>query len=146
MEDYYIHIGVPQSPRHQSENAVDYRIGKGKNISYQLQSSTQNSLCGISPLSNRKMFISYHQPTFMYGLDTMPVNITDMARMETKYRSVLKHMMSMPDCVSSPMVYLTIGLLPATAQRDLEIMGLLGQLALCDQDDQNVKNIVMHNR
>ena len=75
----------------------------------------------------------------------MPVNITDMARMETKYRSVLKHMMSMPDCVSSPMVYLTIGVLPATAQRDLEIMGLLGQLALCDQDDQNVKNIVMHN-
>ena len=68
-----------------------------------------------------------------------------MAKLETKYRSVLKHMMSMPDCVSSPMVYLTIGVLPAIAQRDLEIMGLLGQLALCDQGDQNVRDIIVNN-
>ena len=145
VKDPYIHIGVPQSPRHQSKNAVDYRISKGQNISYQLQGSTQNSLCGVSPLSNRKMFISYHQPSYIYGLDTMHINITDMARLETKYRKVLKNMLSMPDCVSSPMVYLTIGVLPATAQRDLEIMGLLGQLSMCDNDDQNVRNTIKHN-
>ena len=81
----------------------------------------------------------------MYGLDTMDLNTTDMARLEVKYRKVLKNMMSMPDCMSSPMVYLTIGILPATAQRDLEIMGLLGQLALCDGDDQNVRRIIIHN-
>ena len=54
-------------------------------------------------------------------------------------------MVSMPDCVGSALVYLTMGVLPATAQRDLEILGLLGQLALCDQDDQNVRKIVQHN-
>ena len=43
------------------------------------------------------------------------------------------------------MVYLTIGILPATAQRDLEIMGLLGQLALCDRGDQNVRDIIVNN-
>ena len=51
----------------------------------------------------------------------------------------------MPDCVSSALVYLTMGVLPATAQRDIEILGLLGQLALCDQDEQNVRIIVQHN-
>ena len=145
VEDSYTHIGVPQSPCHQSKNAVDYRITKGDNITYKLQSSTLNTLCGISPISNRKMFLSYHQPSFLYGLDTMPLNSTDMKRLETRYRQTLKHMLSMPDCVSSPLVYLTIGIMPVTAQRDLEILGLLGQLALCDQDEQNVRRIIHHN-
>ena len=80
-----------------------------------------------------------------WHLDTMPINTTDMATLETKYRKVLKNMLSMPDCMASALVYLTMGVLPATAQRDLEILGLLGQLALCDQDDQNVRKIVQHN-
>ena len=54
-------------------------------------------------------------------------------------------MLSLPDCTSSEVVYLSIGVLPATAQRDLEIMGLLGQLALCDMDDQNVGRIITNN-
>ena len=54
-------------------------------------------------------------------------------------------MMSMPDCVSSPLVYLTMGILPATAQRDLEILGLLGQLSMCDQGNQNVRDVILHN-
>ena len=60
VEESYTHIGVPQSPRQQSKHAVDYRITKGQNITYKLQSSTRNTLCGVSPLSNRKMFLSYH--------------------------------------------------------------------------------------
>ena len=114
-------------------------------MSYKLQGSTRNTLCGVSPLSNRKMFLSYHQPSFLYGLDTMPINISDMARVETKYRHTLKNMLSMPDCLSSPLVYLTFGVLPATAQRDLEILGLLGQLAMCDRGDQNVRSTISHN-
>jgi hypothetical protein len=145
VDDSYTHIGVPQSPRHQSKNAVDYRITKGDNMTYKLQSSTLNTLCGISPISNRKMFLSYHQPSFLYGLDTMPLNSTDMKRLETRYRQTLKHMLSLPECVSSPLVYLTIGIMPVTAQRDLEILGLLGQLAICDQDEQNVRRIIHHN-
>ena len=45
----------------------------------------------------------------MYGLDTMHLNTTDMTRLEVKYRKVCKNMMSMPDCVSSPLVYLMTG-------------------------------------
>ena len=61
-----------------------------------------------------------------------------MAKVEVRYRQTLKNMLPLPDCVSTPLVYLSIGVLPATAQRDLDILGLLGQLALSDNDDQNV--------
>ena len=54
---------------------------------------------GISSLSNRKMFISYHQPSFLYRTDTMYLN-------------------------TSAAVYLNIGVMPATAQRDVQILGL----------------------
>ena len=66
----------------------------------------------------------------------MPINTTDMAKLEVKYRKVLKCMMSLPDCVATPLVYLSIGVLPAEAQRDLEILGLLGQL---------VKSVISYN-
>ena len=82
VEDPYVHIGVPQAPFKQSQVMADFRIEKGQNITYKLQGSTKNALLGISPLSNRKMFISYHQPSFLYGTDTMHLNITDMERIE----------------------------------------------------------------
>ena len=144
-DDPYIHIGVPQSPRHQSVNSVAYRITKGQNMVYKLQDSTRNSIRGVSPISNRKIFLSYHQPSFLYGLDTMNINTTDMSKLEVKYRKVLKNMLSMPDCVSSPLVYLSMGVLPATAQRDIDVMGLLGQLAMCDDEKQNVRFVIQHN-
>jgi hypothetical protein len=42
-------------------------------------------------------------------------------------------------------VYLSIGVFPAEAQRDLEILGLMGQLAFCPTELQNIKQIIEHN-
>ena len=75
----------------------------------------------------------------------MPININDMSKLEIKYRKVLKCMMSMPDCTPSALVYLAIGILPAEAQRDLEILSLLGQLAMADEEIQNVLLLIKHN-
>jgi hypothetical protein len=141
VEEHYVHIGVPQAVFKQSQVMADYRIEKGQNMSYKLQGATKNAISGVSPLSNRKMFLSYHQPSFLYGTDTMMMNNTDMERIEIKYRKVLKCMLSLPDCTTSAAVYLNVGVLPATAQRDIEILGLLGQLAVCDGEAQDVKKI-----
>ena len=70
------------------------------------------------------------------------MNATDMECMEIKYRKVLKCMLSLPDCTTSAAVYLCAGVLPATAQRDIETLGLFGQLALCDSEAQNIKTII----
>ena len=48
-------------------------------------------------------------------------------------------MLSLPDCTNYEAVYLSIGVLPATAQCDIEILGLLGQLAMCDTESQSVR-------
>ena len=145
VDEHYVHIGVPQAPKNQSKVIVDYRITKSQDISYKLQCATKNSVSGISPLSNRKMFMSYHQPSFLYGTDTMAINLGDIERLETKYRKTLKCMLSLPDCTSSAAVYLCIGVLPAAAQRDVEILGLLGQLAICDQELQNIRTVIEHS-
>ena len=51
-------------------------------------------------------------------------------------------MLSLPDCTNSRAVYLSIGVLPATAQSDIEILGLLGQLAMCDTESQSVRGVM----
>ena len=64
VNDFYVHIGVPQAQYNQD-------------ITYKMQSATTNSISVISPLSNRKMFLSYHQPNFLYGTETMHINLVD---------------------------------------------------------------------
>ena len=140
VEDYYVHIGVPQATRQQSQTASKYRISKGKDISYKLQDSTKNSLLGISPVANRKMFTCYQQPTYVYGMDTINLNKADIDNLERSYRKVIKHLLCLPDNTPSAAVYLTFGVLPFEAQRDLEVLGLLGQLSVCPEDLQNVKD------
>ena len=145
VDDFYVHIGVPQATRQQSQTASKYRISKGKDISYKLQDSTKNSLLGISPVANRKMFTCYQQPTYVYGMDTINLNKADIDNLERSYRKVIKHLLCLPDNTPSAAVYLTFGVLPFEAQRDLEVLGLLGQLSVCPEDLQNVKSVVRNN-
>ena len=84
----------------------------------------QNALKGISPVSDRKMFISYFQPSFLYGLDTVGINNGDIECLLTSYRSVIKHMLAVPNNKPSCTICLTAGMFPAEAQRDLDILGL----------------------
>jgi hypothetical protein len=146
VDEPYVHIGVPQAPRNQSKVLTDYRIARAQDISYKLQGASKNALSGVSPLSNRKIFVTYHQPSFLYGTDTMSMNEGDLERLESKYRKLLKCRMSLPDCTSSAAIYLNIGVgvLPASAQRNVDILGLMGQLALCDHETQNVRTVIEH--
>ena len=91
------------------------------------------------------MFICSFQPSYLYGLDTLNMNKGDLERLETSYRSVIKHMLAVPDNTPSCSIYLVSGLFPAEAQRDLDVMGLLGQIAICLKDLQNVTKIIHHH-
>ena len=76
--EFYIHLGVVQAPTEQSRLAVDYRLSKGMEMVYLHQGSTKSALSGINPASNRNIILCYDLPTFIYGLDTIPVNLTDL--------------------------------------------------------------------
>ena len=61
------------------------------------------------------------------------------------YRSVMKQMIAVPDNTPSSSIYLVLGILLAEAQRDLDILGLLGHIAVCPLDLKNVKDIISNN-
>ena len=53
--------------------------------------------------------------------------------------------MCLPQGTPSASVYLILGVLPFEAQRDIEILGLFGQISICPSDQQNVRDIIFHN-
>ena len=89
--DFYVHLGVVQAPTNQLKLAVDYRIAKATEIVYLHQGSTKSALAGVNPVSNRNIVLCYDLPTFIYGLDTIPINTTDLDRLELKYRGLLRN-------------------------------------------------------
>ena len=143
--DHYIHLGVPQAPTNQSKIAVEYRLKNGMEKFYLLQDVIKNSLRGINPSSNQYMLTAYLVHGFIYGLDTIDINPTDLDQLETKYRSILKGMQSLPPSTPTPAVYLMGGVIPAVAERDIQILQLVGQLAICDRSIQAVSDIVESN-
>ena len=78
-------------------------------------------------------------------MDTITLNRADIDTLERNYRKVIKSLMCLPDNTPSCAVYLTFGILPFEAQRDLEILGLLGQISVCPDELQNVKLVLKHN-
>ena len=143
--DHYIHLGVPQAPTNQSKIAVEYRQKNGMEKFYLLQDVIKNSLRGINPVSNQYMLTAYLIHGFIYGLDTIHVNPTDLDHLETKYRSIVRSMQSLPPSTPTPAVYLMMAALPSVAERDIQILQLVGQLAICDRDIQAVSDILESN-
>ena len=140
--EFYVHLGVVQAPTEKSRLATDFRISKGMEMVYLHQDSTKSALSGINPVSNRNIIKCYDLPTFIYGIDTININLLDLDRLELKYRSVLRNVQSLPSSVATPAIYLSIGVLPAVAERDLDILGLLGQIAQCPRFLQSVTDII----
>ena len=54
-------------------------------------------------------------------------------------------MQSLPPSTPTALVYLMMGVLPAVAERDIQIMRLVGQLAICDRELQSVSDILQNN-
>ena len=117
MDDFYQHIGLPPGPKKpikshcRSKNKQIY-----KHLLYAARLYKKNSIIGVNPVSNRKMFFSYIHPVFLYGTETMEINKTDLARLETSFRSLLKKMMSLSKNVSSPAVYPSWCVFPAVTE------------------------------
>ena len=128
--EYYLHLGVPQAPVNQSKIAVDYRIKKGNDMFFSHQDVMKNSLQGISPMTNKNIVDSYLVPAFTYVLDTININPTDMDRLEIKFRNILRSIQGLSPSVNTAAIYLMIGCLPITAERDIQIMRLVGQTAI----------------
>ena len=78
-------------------------------------------------------------------MDTINLNKADVDALERNYKKVIKSMMCLPDNTISVAVYLTFSILPFEAQRDLEILGQLGQIAVCPDDQQYVKEVIRYS-
>ena len=65
--------------------------------------------------------------------------------LETKYQSIVRSMQSLSPSTPTPAVYLMMAALPLAAERDIQILRLLGQLAICDRDLQSVSDILENN-
>ena len=100
---------------------------------------------GINPSSNQYMLTAYLVHGFIYGLDTIHINPMDLDFLEIKYRSILRGLQSLPPSTPTPVVYLMMGAVPAVAERDVQILQLVGQLAICDRSIQAVSDIVEDN-
>ena len=143
--EYYMHLGVPQAPTNQSKIAATLKMKDGTTKYYLLQDVIKHSLKGINPVSNKYMLTAYIIHEFIYGLDTININSTDLDTLETKYRSILRSMQSLPPSTPTPAIYLMMGVLPCVAERDVEILRLAGQLAICDKELQSVSEILESN-
>ena len=113
---------------------------------YLHQGSTKSALAGVSPISNRNIVLCYDLPTFLYGLDCIPINTTDLDRLEVKYRGVVRNMQSLPCSVATPAIYLSMGTLPVVAERHLDASCLGRRWSRLDRNKSSCVSDVVATR
>ena len=65
--EFYVHLGVVQSPTKQSQLATDYSLSKAMEMVYLHQGSTKSALSGVNPTSNRNIILCYDLPPSSTG-------------------------------------------------------------------------------
>jgi hypothetical protein len=141
VTDNCTHLGVDRySDSHTSNEFIDDRVKLARRTSYALMGAGLHGTNGINVPTCRKMITTYVIPRLAFGLEAMILSKKHREMMEVYYRSVLKHVQTLPDRVANEAPYLMMGLPPIEATLDIKTITFFGTIARTDRRLHSLSN------
>ena len=75
-------------------------------------------------------FHTYVLPILLHGLEALVLNQSDILKLETYYRNLLKHIQHLPASTANAAVYLLLGALPMEGHIDVQTLNFFNRIAL----------------
>jgi hypothetical protein len=110
-------------------STVDTRLKTGRNTTYALMGAGLHGTNGLSPTVSLHIYTIYVQPRVLYGLDAININITNMRRLETAHRGLIRSLQGLPKRTANAAVYILSGALPIEALIDRKRLTMVPSLA-----------------
>lgn len=128
----FTHLGVNYNvnkPSSTANDTTDARLKTGRNTTYSLMGAGMHGVNGVKPTVSVHMYNIYVSPRVTYGLEFINIGTTNIRKLETAHRSVLRNIQSLPKRTAIPALHILLGVLPIQAVIEQKQMSAIVSLA-----------------
>ncbi|MES9880822.1 MAG: reverse transcriptase domain-containing protein [Sedimenticola sp.] len=128
------HLGILRSETKENEINIDERMSLARRTMYSLLNTGFHGSNGLNPAVSLRIYQCYVLPRLLYGLEVLPLNITQTSTLAKFNIQVLRRIQSLPDRTATGVVYLLLGGLPIEAEIHKRQLSFLYNLLVCQND------------
>ena len=125
-------LGVPIStnppPQPMTQQMQDYKLDVTRHT-HSCGQAGMHSVNGVKPTVSVHMYNIYVMPRVMYGLDFINIGTTNIRKLETAHRSILRNIQTLPRRTVIPALHILLGVLPIQANIEQKQMSSIVSLA-----------------
>ena len=125
FSDTAIHLGVTRAGKKESDINIDERISLARRTSYSLMNTGLHGANGLSPEVSYQIYKIYVIPRLLYGLEIIPLNNTQLEKINRYHVKTLRNLQSLPQRTATSAVYLLLGALPIEGELHKRLLSLL---------------------
>ena len=114
-------VDYTADPKRQMET-IHKHFNSARGTAYALMGAGLHGINGINPKASRNIIQLFVVPKLLYGLEVLVLSKKQIDQLEIYFKKLLKQIQSLPDNVADPASYLLIGLLPAEAYYDRNLI------------------------
>ena len=134
-----MHMGILRSADSQ-ESAVNHNIDKARRTTYCLMGAGLHGNNGLDPDTFIHILQTYILPLLVYGLEVLLPRKTLMDKLERFYKKLLKQILSLPETVADPAVYILTGTIPIEGVVHSRAINLFG--SICRLNEESIEKQV----
>ena len=108
---------------------MDARVKLARNTAYSLIGVGLHGSNGLNPKASCRIIQTYVVPRLLYGLEAICLNKTEVEKLESFYRNLLRMIQGLNDRCANEAVYLLPGVMPISAQLHSRVLGLAGSIS-----------------
>jgi hypothetical protein len=138
------HLGITRAStvEENMEVNVNKNIGKARRALYSLLGAGLHGVNGLDPVTSINIYKVYILPILLYGLEITLPSQKYVTMLEKFQKDTIKNILSLPNSVADPSVYILTGLLPVQAILDLKVLRFFNNL-VNQADDSLEKQLLI---
>lgn len=127
-----MHMGILRSANSQ-ETAVQENIKKARRTIHSLMGAGLHGENGLDPDTSIHLLQTYVVPVLVYGVEVVLPNGLYLDKLERVHKRFIKQILSLPQTVADPAVYILSGAIPLEAVIHSRALTLFGSICRLDE-------------
>jgi hypothetical protein len=120
-----VHLGIIRANKNETNLNIQEHISIARKTLYSLIPVGLNGKNGLNPVTAYKIYQAYVLPRLLYGLEVLPLNVSQITELKQFHTKTLRCFQSLPVRTATSAVYRLLGALPIEAELHKRQLSLL---------------------
>ena len=135
-----VHLGSIRANKNETNLNIQEHISIAWKTLYSLIPVGLNGKNGLDPVTAYKIYQAYVLPRLLYGLEVLPLNVSQITELKQFHTKTLRYFQSLPVRTATSTVYPILGALPIEAELHKRQLSLL--YSILASENTKLKNLM----